>query len=406
MTESFKDAKNFAKSILKQWIQHTFYETFLQSLRPQLELLDDEIVISSEILENCNQICSRLAIHWQKRLRDIGQHDAADCVKEIADTGNFSHSGLISSDVNGEIDLDTDLKVREIDFASDAAVDARNHGETMSISKLHHLLSRESNLENFEESLNQMGKQGQTQWPLDWQIVEDYCTHDLVTRLHGKNPQVQFEIVPRDSVQEKDDDVIQSVRLKRLLKRKAVSPDLTRTKIRGRPRKQDGNTNDIEEESRPPSDQPQIVQWKWETIKDTIDNKESLERAFVHSNTELDPSITVQGQLRLVGHTELEIVNATKSLKEKVTDLQKRRLLTSCVKHRLEGSDIIRDSRRAPSSKVLRTRNKDEHFLEFDLMNCLVDLNGRLLAFSTLDVTLLDEDAATCDSLQSNGGNI
>ena len=56
MTEGLEHANQSAKRILKQWIQNTFYETFLQSLRPQLELIDDEIMISSDMLENCNQI--------------------------------------------------------------------------------------------------------------------------------------------------------------------------------------------------------------------------------------------------------------------------------------------------------------------------------------------------------------
>jgi hypothetical protein len=393
-------ANQFAKTILKQWIQNTFYETFLQSLRPQLELINDEIMISPNMLDNCNKICSQLAKHWQERLRDIGQHDAANCVQEIAETGNFSCPSTNTSEESGEADLgreESDI-VSVADIDSDPLKHPGIHEKTMPIAKLHRLLSTASNIESVEETLNLMGKSGQTQWPLDWRLVEDYCNHELVTRLHGRNPQVQFEIVPRDSIQEKDDDVIQSIRMKRLLKRKLLPTDSSKAKARGRPGKRYVDEDNFEEESRPASDQPQVVQWKWESIKDTIDNKESLEAAFVHSSTELDPSITIQGRLRFVGRSELEIVNTKNSSKEKTTDLQRRRLLTSCIKHRLEGSDIIRDSRRTPSSKVLRTRNRNQHFLEFDLKNCLVDWNGKLLAYSTLDVTLLDEDAAQLDT--------
>jgi hypothetical protein len=390
------DAHEAAESIVKGWIRKTFRETSLQCLRQQWKVSGDELEITPGMLQNCHHVCQRLAVNWEKRLREANQLQVERWVHEVAALGEFWQEG---EQQEGETqtneasrstepsDTTTEQEDTEPTEASDPhEVITGINDVKLPLAKLRHLYTNSTDLNMWQATLNSLGKSGDTQWPLDWKIIEDYCQQQLVPRLHARTPRVRFEVVPKDLAQGEDDDVVQSKRLKALLDKKRKATEDTPQQPTRRRRVEE---EEPIEEARPPSDHPELVQWDWEALKETIDNKKQLETDFLHSETEPDPTHTILGALRTLGHTHFHLSGPDTT---DMTDKQRRRALTTCVKQRLGGLEVIRDSRKTPTTKIVRAKSKEEHYMELDVGECLLELNGKLHAFSSLEISLKDED--------------
>jgi hypothetical protein len=255
------------------------------------------------------------------------------------------------------------------------------------LAKLRHLFTTSTNLNTWQATLTALGKSGETQCPFPWRVVEEYCQEQLAPRLHARAPRVRFEVVPKDLGQKDDDDVIQSKRLKDLLKRKASEDNDPGQKQLPSQRKRKENEERLE--GRPASDEPEVVQWDWEAVRNTIDDKQALEANFVHSESDPDPPITLIGALHSLGHTNFAVAGPdTTDMSEK----QRRRVLTTYIKNRLGPLEVVRDARKTPTTKVVRAKSKEHHHMELDVGECLLDWNGKLYAFSSIEISLKDED--------------
>ena len=395
------EANGAAKCIVKGWIQKTFQETSLQCLQQQLQQRasedDVELEITTAMLDKCHFVCQRLAVHWEKRLYEANQDQVAMWVNEVAARGQFWEPGE-SAETNTESSR-RELTARSDDDDSEHPVSPIDDEEErimgivgdlkLPLAKLRHLFSTSTDLNTCRAVLNAMGKSGDTQWPLDWQVVEDYCREELVNRLHARSPRVTFEVVPKDLVQDEDDDVIQSKMLKELFKRKSLDGNAKSRQQRPN-RRTRIEEDEASEEGRPASDQPEVVMWKWEAVKETIHDRETLEANFVHSATEPDPPITILGALRSLGHTRFSLANTDST---DMTEKQRQRALAVCIKQRLGSSVVVRDPRKTPMTKVVRAKSKESHQMEFDVGECLLEWGGALFAFSSIEFSLNDEDA-------------
>ncbi|KAI2510861.1 hypothetical protein MHU86_3482 [Fragilaria crotonensis] len=401
--QSFLNEANIAaKNIVTGWIQKTFQETSLQCLRQQLqqrvsdECDDLEMEVTTTMLEQCHFVCQRLAVHWEKRLYEANQNQVAMWVKEVAARGEFWEPGDCAQ-INVESSQQSETALSEVEDSE--LPESRNADEEetvlavvddfkLPLAKLRHLFSTCTDLHTILATLNALGKSGDTQWPFDWKIIEDYCREELVNRLHARSPRVTFEVVPKDLAQDEDDDVIQSKKLKALFKRKA----LDNTKLQEqRPNRRTRTENDEPcEGGRPASDQPEVVVWNWKAVKETIRDKVKLEAICVHSETEPDPPITILGALHSLGYPRFALSNPDVTV---MTEKQRQRALATCVKQRLGSLLVVRDARKTPMTKVVRARSKEHHHMELDVTECLLELGGKLFAFSSIEVSLDDEDA-------------
>jgi hypothetical protein len=397
------EANGAAKAIVTGWIQKTFQETSLQCLRQQLEQRvpndsdDLELEITATMLEQCHFVCQRLAVHWEKRLYEANQNQVAMWVKEVAARGEFWEPGdcthaNVESSVQSEAAL-SEVEDSELPESHNADEEERVmvivNDFKLPLAKLRHLLSTCTDLNTILSTLKALGKSGNTQWPLDWQIVEDYCREELVNRLYARSPRVTFEVVPKDLVQDEDDDVVQSKKLKALFKRKSLDGNAKLQKQRPNRRVRIGNDEPFEG-GRPASDQPEVVMWNWETVKETMFDKEKLEALYLHCETEPDPPITILGALRSLGHTRFALSNPDTTL---MTEKHRQRAIATCVKQRLGSLEVVRDARKTPMTKVVRARSKEHHHMELDVTECLLEWRGKLFAFSSIEVSLDDEDA-------------
>jgi hypothetical protein len=395
------EANGAAECIVKGWIQNTFRETSLQCLRQQLKTVSDdgELEVTVDMLERCHQLCQRLAVHWEKRLRQSNQGQVGTWVAEVAMRGEFWKQGGISiAPVNNKQSLpivvaagDDDEDVEPPPALSDVVDQEKLEticNFKLPLAKLRHLFSTSTNLNTWQATLTALGKSGDTQCPFPWQVVEEYCQEQLPTRLHARAPRVRFEVVPKDLGQNDDDVVIQSKRLKDLFKRKASEDNDSWQKQRPSQRKR-VETEERPEQGRPASEEPEVVHWEWEAVKNTIDDKQALEANFVHSEADPDPPITLLGALHTLGHTHFAVAGPDTT---DMTEKQRRRVLTTYIKNRLGPLEVVRDARKTPTTKVVRAKSKEHHHMELDVGECLLDWNGKLYAFSSIEMSLKDED--------------
>ena len=413
--QALHEANAAAERIVKGWIQKTFHETSLQCLRQQLQNqganMAVDFEITSSMLDQCHLVCQRLAYHWEKRLNEANQPQVATWVSEVASRGQFWHDANTNVTANttkvhessqSRTNTNVDNMPRGLNYSEPRRSEISEEEELsfathlhLPLAKMRHMFSTCNDLKMWDTVLNSMGKSGNTQWPLDWTIVQNYCEEQLIHRLHARTPRVTFEVVPKDLVQnDDDDDVIQSKKLKALLKRKALDGSAQSQQLR-KFQKSRNQDNETTEKPRPPSDHPEIVVWDWASTKDTIQNKEALVATLVHSDTEPDPPITLLGAVRWLGHTRLARSTRDTTL---FTEKQHQRALTASTKQRLGGLVVLRDFRKTPMSKVVRAQSNGSHFLELDVGECLLEWRGMLFAFSTVEISLKDEDKSSSEN--------
>jgi hypothetical protein len=280
-----------------------------------------------------------------------------------------------------------------------------------------------NDLPAIQTTLDQLSKSQQHHcWPLDWNgTVQEYCDKQLVPRLHTKrNQRVQYEVVPKEVIeqeQKEDDtstaanlDLLGSGRMKRLLERKRKAADASLQQRqpedpqevkRRRKRLREEITPAERANARPPSDHPEQVTWDWQAIKKSLEHEHKhLEAMMIHSDTDPNPPNTLLGALRTMGETHFYLSPGN----EDWTDKQQRRAQRAATKQRLAAT-VLRSEKKAPMTKVVRTSTDIESsnvadettkqfHLELDVGECLLELNdGKLHAFSSLEISLLDEDA-------------
>mmetsp|Transcript_26623 Transcript_26623/g.40268 ORF Transcript_26623/g.40268 Transcript_26623/m.40268 type:complete len:426 (+) Transcript_26623:95-1372(+) len=410
-------AQNAAESIVKNWVRGVFRETSLQVLRQQWTASkgDDgvlELGIEPYMLDECERICHKLATNWEKRLMEQDQSQVALWVREISSENDFWSCNNDERGGTKEIVVDTEASTNktiqstesipnEITETEEDANESRtpNNEPGLPLTKLWNVLYSESDLKVLNERLSLMGKEGDTQWPADWQTIEQMCKK-LKLRLHSKSPQVRFEIVPKEIAEPEEQkgevDVVPSARFRNLLdkkKRKSFKsndqvPQMSSAYKRSR------REVGLIENARPPSSQPARERWHWNSIKSSIkvDERERLEKEYIHGLNETDPPNTILGALLSLGSTHYALGGGD-DLISCYTNERKRRLTKrKIMNERLESKTTVRNERKRPVSKVIRTQFEDQQFIDLDMGECMVELNGKPHAFASLEISLSDNN--------------
>mmetsp|Transcript_25835 Transcript_25835/g.29548 ORF Transcript_25835/g.29548 Transcript_25835/m.29548 type:complete len:418 (+) Transcript_25835:28-1281(+) len=408
-----KEAQIDAESIVKGWICGVFRESSLQILRQQWNVRKSEdgvleLGINPQMLDECQRICRRLASHWEKRLVEGGQFQVATWVSEIALENDFwsrdyeimskkkkSHRNHIQTVEDRAASVIR--KPKEKSKTLEENVVEQGSNSQLPIFKLWHLLQSETDVRILNEMLTQLGCEGNTLWPLDWKIIDDACRR-IKNRLHKINPCVRFEVLPKEVAvlkeQKEDIKVKQSVRVQKLLdqKKRRLLKCSGKCQRKARASKKSRLEEQMIANARPPSLQPAEEVWHWETIKKSfIDvEKEKLEKEYIHPDNEDNLPSTALGALSSLGLTHFHLCGGDKDV-ENYSDKQKRRIKKVLLLERLGGKKIMRDERKRPASKVARVKtDENEHFLEFDVGECMIELGGKLHAFACVEMSLLD----------------
>lgn len=450
-----EQSRTAAEHIVKKWIRRVFAETSLQILRQQWKIHDDTsdsstiaattmtLEISNDMLQHCHRVCERLAVNWGTRLRQGGQEQVATWVQEVAAIGQFWQEEQEQPQIlranNGTNQEEKDdtatstnnqhLAEAEDEFATEAPPSEEDEeGGPFSevqlpLAKLRQLYRNDNlnqDLEYWNTTLDKLADSSKqnTSWPLDWDsTVQDYCQRQLVPRLHTKrNQKVQYEVVPRELLEQGQaedeahnapvDDLMGSQRMRLLLKRKrkaaaSNTPEYQEEQQqreiaaaqKKRKRAGDGISDKEKEEARLPSDHPEHVIWDWQAEKKALANEtEQLEANMIHSDTDPEPPNTVLAALRTVGETHFYL----SPYHVEWSDKQRHRAKRAAKKQRLGSTvSVLRNEKKAPMTRVMRSRNSyGKYYLELDAGQCLLQLeNGKLHAFSSLEISLLDEDA-------------
>ena len=196
-------------------------------------------------------------------------------------------------------------------------------------------------------------------------------------------------------------EVVALLRSKRLAsmlerKRKAIEPSSTQTER--------AELELLEEDPpRPPSHHREKERWSWQShVVDSLINRQELEHTMIHPDEDSSqaPNL-VLGSLKEVGalHGFLQNSSANNDEEEEMTDKRQRRLVRKARKERLFPHVEEKEPKRN-WSKVAWTVGNQEHWLELDMGECLVevvapDSSKTLCAFSSLEIALKDEDASS-----------
>ena len=279
--------------------------------------------------------------------------------------------------------------------------------------------------------LDRMGENHETMWPHDWSLIQQ-ATQDVVPNLHSgsSTPRAAFELVPKSIIarqqqrQQQDTSppndsihstnssssssihstmqvLVQSNRMKSLLKRKRElqeEPPQRSVVRRRRPA-----PSPLPAIPRQPSSHAKQEEWEWAVIRQTVENKEELIQEMVHREDYPDPDAVLLGALKPVGRFHYCYKSDDNDDEPGWTDKQKRRAVRKAAKERLYPLTVLKDDRdshkqqqqqqRHLTTKVVRARHDatDDYYTEFDLGECILECNGKVCAFSSLEVSLKDE---------------
>ena len=461
-----EQANACAKSMAFCWIRSVFREVSVQTLK-RLWIVapgDNEKVVLSvtqQHLQACELTCLRLGHFWCQRLRDSGQNQMAEWVQAVMERKRFWESdesvmGDKAQNSAGTETVTTLPMPQEKNTTNDSKEEVeplplQSNGNKLIMTKIRQLGERRIGegpppLDRVSRTLDELGYKGETAWPYDWSIIEE-AARSNVKRLHSETlkgrprnatSNLDYEVVPKSLVEREQRETSQNTtvatnvnagnqqeidtimaskgRLTAMMERKRKAASAEPSDEQQRATRARAPSPQLACLAREPSHFGENERFYWEyDIVGALSEQERqyLERNMIH-HPEEEPAAefhSVLGALKELGGFHLYLQNREREDLDEMSDKKKRREERKCRKQRLfprESEKEDRETKRAVT-KVARTIDGNkQHWMEFDMGECLLEVvdpdsnQKTLCAFSSLEVMLRDEDAATiCNARES-----
>lgn len=448
-----QEANACAKSMAIRWIRSVFREVSVQTLKRQWIVTpnDDKGIkvttlrVTQQHLEACELTCLGLGTFWCQRLRDAGQNQVAEWVREVMEEKHFWES---DESVLGDESQHRSGEVERVQAQPAANDPTKQEVEPLPLpsntklimTKIRQLGKRKIGqeppppLDRVSRTLDELGRNGETAWPYDWSIIEQAARNN-VKRLYSETLKgrsrtlktgAEYEVVPKslverekreasqnatvasetmDNQQEIDAILASSVNLATMVERKRKAASEQSDEAQGSRRAPSPPLATI---ARPPSHfgRKERLSWKDDVVGSFSEQeRDYMKRNMIHSIDD-EPTTEVHsalGALKQVGEFHSYLQNQQGNDVEEVSDKKRRREERKCLKQRLfphEPQKEDRKTKRAVTKLVRTIDGNKQHWMELDMSECLLefidpDSNQKTLcAFSSLEVTLKDEDAS------------
>jgi hypothetical protein len=387
----FEESEQAAKGAARQWIRATLRETFLQALKkvwivsvssdyPGIDE-DYTVEVPTEGFQQCLSFVEEVANAWKTKLMEAQHERVAGWVDEVFSNGRSnlwtegiaSHHAPSPSPGSAVQDADSQNLPGDTDTQPRKTIDS---SETIipycKLRRLGRKTFLEGKLpENPLPLFQEMGRRGESYWPLDWKLIEAAANREKQKRKSTKQPT--------------DDEQGETV------DNPAMLPPAKRQKVE-------------DSIGRPPADISSMIASSESLSKK---EKESLRDQFMHPNPSESakvPPLVLFGALQKVSQ-----INYSKRHRDEWTDRKNRLGRNAATAERLFPNKIeSNDSVRSYRSKVLKTRDRNDdniHCFDLDLGWSLMEVTGpggegqkRLCAFSSVEIRLNDEEDVAKES--------
>lgn len=452
-------ANTAARRLALHWIRSVFEQVTLQTLQRVMNITKNAptstITITQQHLNTCERTCERLGRFWCQRLRDAGQAQMADWVNQVVVKRDFWQIGEgTQQEQEGKETEENALKPTGQPHDEKEQVEPLSlpsSGNKLILTKIRKMGQRKAgergppSLERVSRTLDQLGRSGQTEWPYDWSIIQQAAKQN-VKRLHSetikgrplqKTPSDNYEVVPKSLVerdgasqqtnhddeptdnnpQQQENDVVMasSGRLTFMVERKRKASAALMTE---EPEVAQAPTPlPIEMLARAPSTfgNEEHLSWNDDVLASlSQQDRQYLERTMIHpdeANTEMH---SVLGALKDVGGFHMYLAHRSDTSIVELNDKKRRRLERKARKQRMFPHVVEKeDLKRRVVTKVLRTidASQQEHYMELDMGECLMEIldpnsnQKKLCAFSSMEVSLKDDDASPADHVSESQPN-
>jgi hypothetical protein len=443
----FQRAEWAAERNVREWIRTTLREVFLQAFQRHLQFEKIEnktAILSVEDLDQCMTLVQRVSDAWQEELLQHKHLRTAAWVQDVWDSGRGnlwsveltlerwnermqSRKGSTAAVSTARVPVQ--VETTPVADPSGTSVDddiSSGGGDLLKVPycELRKLgrhttckIEEGGQASNVLAKLQMMGKQRQSYWPLDHQIVEDTAKtipsrQRWEKRRSSKSMNYQVVVPNYNEQEEKQGEVLENTTAQRILsevleraKGKLKTP---RQRKRARPTPVTNiESSRLEETPRLPSTFSSSTHNVNEEL--TAQEKEELHRLINDEdmNPDGDTMLNIFGALQDVGKTHARIQEEKKRSQGGTTNLtekQRRRQERAYIKERLAPHRIQKNKDpQKYRSKVLRTEQDCEdgttkNFLEFDLGWSLLEYEDggekKLLAFSSMQTSIEEQSSA------------
>ena len=485
-----EEAEQAAKGMACEWIRKTLHEVYLQALqqtwkvRPGADSSTMRVELNTEDYADCHDFVNQVALAWREKLQQSKHEQVALWVDQVLESSrdnlwtkpqqgttrrNPSPPTRVSKP-NDDLDNDQDSS-EDIPETTTPTTQRANKSNDLLLqipyTKLRALgaLGQKQGLgsdylppKQAIEQVQNMGRSGQTYWPLDWKII-DKTAAEIPKKLYSERKPVSkndYQVIPKslwkkqqqqqrqkettEPEQSNDrngessslnestasqatsliiDDSSKAVEWSRSGALTTILDRKRRNQVQFTSNHQDSRGEKVakvrhQETPRLPSDFGGTRYHLSEMIAElSYKERQNLEE-YIHaeeddSSPQVEPPRVVFGALKKVGHLhhfrQQEYDNQVQNYRgdEALTGRQVGMRLRKGIKERLGFHQLEKNhDPRTYRSKILRTcdcHDESQKHLDLDLGNCLVELPAgdkkRLFAFSSLEVQLRDEDATS-----------
>jgi hypothetical protein len=417
-------ANDSAKKLALRWIKSVFRQISVQTLARLWNVEENgrRLHISHANLKASEEMCTRLGTFWCQRLRDEGHGQMAEWVHQVLDEKQFftnddeTSTTLQNDETNDTTNNEATQEVEPLELTESTT------NKLMTITKIRQLGQRKigeqeaPSLERVSRTLDVLGRKGETDWPLEWSIIEDTVIQNRkrlhLETLHGKprastNNKTTYEVVPKslvasqnNHVSEKDAILAAKEPLAKMIERKrkmAQEQQVTQAS---------STAPLLPRLARPPSNLggEQHFNFQKDVVESlSLQEREKLQRTMIHTSNEeeTEEMHSILGALQDVGDVHFQLQYG--DVMDDFTENKRRREKQRAKRQRLFPREPIKQEKetKRAATKVVRSvvKEAEEQWMELDMNNCLVDVmdsetsQKRLCAFSSLEVMLKDEDA-------------
>lgn len=368
------EAEQAAKEVAIEWIRAALRETFLQGLKSvwkvssnyETETEDFTIQVSSAGFRSCISLVEDLSHDWRDDLIKAGHTRTSGWVTEVFLQGK-QHLWAKSVSMQAELAATPSIvnnNQKEISPAEEDS-DETSRPNEIPYCKLRRLCRKIRIDDEFPgnslELLQEMGRNGESYWPLDWKLIED---------------------------------AVEMERPKRNTQKRKIVKDVDHPEMLPPPAKKPK----VETTARPAVDRSCLI-----ISSDALSNeeKERICSDFVHKEPSdsdcKNPPLTLFGAIQKVGH-----INYSKRHRSHWTEKRANREINAAVAERLYPNKMESNAKvRSYRSKVLKTKSRyaeSDHFFDFDMGWSLLEVRDpdddsqkRLCAFSSIEIRLEDK---------------
>ncbi|CAJ1946341.1 unnamed protein product [Cylindrotheca closterium] len=405
-TSLIDEAEQAAKSAAVEWIREALRETFMQGLKSVWKVTKDEeedytIQLSPEGFESCLSLVEDLSNRWKNDLAKTGHTRTGEWVMEVFLQGKpdlWTKPILTSTTepskipatatANGDPEKNNAQEENELEQnqEGDHAQKDGDQATPPSSQKIPYCklrrLCRKVHIddqlpENPLEILQNMGRRGESYWPLDWKLIEDAAKMERPKR---RAPQ-------KNAVGDDDDDVDNP---------DMPPPPAKRQKV------------DAEIVGRPATDLSSIGIFSDDFSEE---EKERIRAEYIHpepsdnsSDSSKGPPLVLFGAIQKVGNINYHKRHHTEWTEKKVNRERNAAIAERLYPNKLDSNLNVRTYR----SKVLKTKSRfdeSEQYIDMDMGWSLMEVRDpdnesekRLCAFSSVEVRL-EEKSKDADGL-------